>query len=425
MMLHPGIMMLVIWITAIVIYSALPFRLVNREFSQYGIVVLLSFVAVFVAGSFLVAKTKNAYVYSAARRVDFRFDLFLKVVCLVALAAGTYEVLTTNLDLEASYISRDHKANALLKGEASTSSLMFQILFVTYPAAYVYIARNIIFSESIGKISLLVFGILPVVATTLAMGGRSPLLYALCIGLFSFFARRRLWKHFLMSDQRSMGKKLFYAFSSVAVISISFYYFTAVFLVRAEASAGGVTQMFTVAETVWGVGFDGVGSGILFELLGENVVYLLFMFSWYFIQGLVMASSIFSNYEGPAQLGIYGLDLVSALMRRIDGELVASNFQSLMELGTYGFFPSAFGSLYVDFKFYGLIVCLVWGYLAGLVYQRVMTNYDARWYILLPFLIAGILFSLINTPLGFANGLVTHFWVAVMFVFSKDITRSA
>jgi hypothetical protein len=28
----------------------------------------------------------------------------------------------------------------------------------------------------------------------------------------------------------------------------------------------------------------------------------------------------------------------------------------------------------------------------------------------------GIIFSLVNTPIGFANGLVTHFWLVVTFL---------
>ena len=77
-----------------------------------------------------------------------------------------------------------------------------------------------------------------------------------------------------------------------------------------------------------------------------------------------MSTYLFSAYDGPLQMGIYGVDLVSALMRRFDPLRVADGFNSLFSLGTYGFLPSAWGSLYVDFGLFGIVFCVFWGYFA-------------------------------------------------------------
>ena len=168
-------------------------------------------------------------------------------------------------------------------------------------------------------------------------------------------------------------------------------------------------------KEIWGIGFSGPVADLIFTAFGDEVTYIVFIFNWYVVQGVVMSNSLFADYHGPMQLGVYGVDLVSALVRRLDGELVARNFDALQQLGTYGFWPSAFGSLFVDLWFFGILVSGAWGALTGLVYQRLRSARDARWLLLAPFVTMGILFSFINTPLGFSNGLVTHLWMLIAF----------
>ena len=45
-----------------------------------------------------------------------------------------------------------------------------------------------------------------------------------------------------------------------------------------------------------------------------------------------------------------------------------------------------------------------------------------RWIIAVPFIVIGILLSIIGTPVGFSNGLVTHLWlIAVLFTVSVKV----
>jgi hypothetical protein len=309
-----------------------------------------------------------------------------------------------------------------MDGAASNSALAFQIGFLTYPAGYVYIVRAIVFERRPLLWRLAAFGFLPVLMATLAMGGRAPLLYVILIAILSMKARGiyRSRKDGAQPKARRVRLGLFKVIGVVAIIAGAMYYFVAVFAARAEV-VGGASGMFKVAEEIWGIAFRGPMADAMFQLIGQEWTYLVFIFNWYVVQGLVMANFLFSDYTGPAQLGVYGVDLGSALVRRIDGALVARYFDALQQLGTYGFLPSAWGSLYVDLWYFGLTVSAGWGALAALVYQNVRRARDSRWLLCVPFVTMGIVFSFINTPIGFTNGLMTHFWMVVAFAVARPL----
>ncbi|WP_300455635.1 hypothetical protein [Accumulibacter sp.] len=209
-----------------------------------------------------------------------------------------------------------------------------------------------------------------------------------------------------------------------AFLAALLYYFVAVFSTRA-AVVGGAAEMFSVAESLWGVGFRGPSSDLIFSFLGDELAYLVFIFSWYVVQGVVMCNYLFTSYDGPLQLGVYGVDLMSAVMRRLDPQGVSDGFDSLLTLGTYGFFPSAWGSLYVDFGYFALLLCVVWGAFAGFCYKRVVRERRQDWLIVGPFVTIGVLCSTINTPLGFTNGFVTHAWLLAAFLLLRRTRAGA
>ena len=419
---HPAAFMLMVWSGCIFLYVALPFQLIDKSMSVVGFFAWALFIFSFCLGTMLVPQPKGFVRFDYARVIDFRkADRYLKIAAMIAVAACAMDLYDKALvDLSDAYNDRSNRAGALLRGEVSNSTVWFQIAFLTYPAGFVYLVRQIVFAHKIEFFKTLMFGLAPVVGAMLSMGGRAPLLYAILVCIFAFKARQVMRRDVVDLRPKSSLKRFFFWTSVVVGVSVAFYYFSAVFFVRAE-SAGGAEAMLTLAESVWGIGFRGANSDLLFSLVGYEFAYLIFAFSWYLIQGFFMQNFLFTDYDGPLQLGIYGVDLVSALMRRLDGELVARNFNALMDLGTYGFLPSAFGSLFVDFSFFGAFFCVIWGILAALVYQKVRQNNDATWYLLAPFITMGILFSLINTPIGFTNGLVTHLWLLLAFFLARDV----
>lgn len=271
-------------------------------------------------------------------------------------------------------------------------------------------------------LKIVCLGFLPVLLAAMAQGGRAPLFLAFVIAYLAWRIRKThragTWAAEPSPAPVPENSRTRFAnrIAFVAGLVAATIYFAAIFLVRADSSPAGMLQ---AAEVNWGIGFRGFGGEMLLDVLGEQLTYLIFVFAWYLVSGLLMSNFLFTDYNGPAQFGIYGIDLGTALMRRIDANLVAQYFDTLMQVGTYGFLPSAFGCLYVDFSYFGLIICALWGYAAALVYRNAEIGIDVRWLLLVPFVTLGIVFSVVNTPLGFSNGFMIHVWLLVAFFLAR------
>ena len=416
--------MLAVWAFCIVLFTILPFDLVDRTVTLYGFGVLILYLSYFCFGAIL-----ESYWFQPVRMrpdigVDFTTtDQILKCAALIAITAFLWDLIGKDLlNLSASFLERSSRAQALLYGEQSKSSLAFKIGFLFYPAGFTYMVREIGFEEKIRPLQVIVFGILPVFLATLSMGGRMPILYGLLLIVLSCNIRKILNRRLIKSRRISFGwKYLLIIKIGIGILFVAaLIYFIQVFIVRAELN-GGVRTMFDIAAKTWGIGFTGFRANYMFAMLGNELTYLIFVFSWYLTQGLLISNYIFSGYNGDMLWGVYGIDLLTALMRRIDGQFVAQGFSQLLSLKVYGFFPSAFGSLFVDFQFFGLLPTMLWGWLAALVYHKNTEAIDHRWLLFSPFVFLGIVFSIINTPLGFSNGLMTHFWLVIAFYFSRRV----
>ena len=423
-MTHPALLMIQVWVACALLYAALPFHLVDKELTLAGALVMSLFLISFCFG----ALTFDSIAPPRSRRstrwqIDFsRTDAWLAGAGAISIVAFLLDLRDKSvIDLTLAYELRSNTAGALQDGEASSTGLAFQIGFLTYPAAYVYAVRMVVFNHRIPILRTVAFGVLPVLLATMAMGGRSPLLYGIVVSMLAV-GTRSLYLNGIKQRQgktrnANVGVYKILGIAAVAVGAMS--YFVAVFFVRADLLGGGA-GMFKVAEEVWGIGFRGPLADTMFDALGQEWTYIVFVFNWYVVQGLLMANFVFSDYQGPMQWGVYGIDLVSALVRRFDGPLIAGYFDALQRIGIYGFYPSAWGSLYVDLWLFGLVASAIWGALAGRVYCNVKLGRDSRWLLAAPFVTMGIVFSFINTPIGFANGLVTHLWLMVAFLTGRQ-----
>ncbi len=419
MRVHPALSMTSLWAACAVAFAILPFQMLGQPTRTLGFVGLALFLMAFVVGCLLVTPHARPQAGTRWRRVDTRLaEATLAGVSLLATLLLMMDVRDKSLfDLVIAYELRSAAADALLHAEESSSSVWFQAAFLVYPAAFPFMAIHLIHAQRVSWVRVLLVGVLPVLLATLAMGGRSPLMYALMVIVLSWSARKRIRP----SPPAPRGKRVVRALSIALVLLTSSAlltaYFSAVFAAR--ASLGESDDLWATAETLWNVGFKGALYGPIEALLGEGGAYQLFAFSWYFLQGIVMSNFLFSGYDGPVQLGIYGIDIVSAVMRRIDPERVAMGFDTLLTLGTYGFLPSAWGSLYVDFGLAGLLACALWGVFATWVWRCTAIERRGNWLTVAPFVTIGIVFSLVNTPFGFSNGFVTHGWLLLAFVLTR------
>ena len=414
--------MLRVWTFCVLTYLILPFQMENRTLTVYGFLILGLFILCFCGGALMATRPLKQAAPPIDVQIEFSLsDTLLKFAAVGAILAFGYDVVSQDgVGLAAAYAERSDRANNLLIGAASDSSVAFQVGFLLYPASYIYIVREIAFRIKPVVWSIAIFGLLPILFATLGMGGRAPLFFGILVVGYGFVMRRRTFGgvHGHLPQAASKQSNAAIKLLLIVTLLLAARYFVEVFIVRAE-SAGGVAVMFDVARDIWGVKFDGYLSGFMFSVLGEEYTYLIFIFSWYLVQGLVMSNVLFTEYAGPAHLGIYGIDLAAALARRINGDFVAERFGALLQLNIYGFLPSAFGSLYVDIFYFGLVACVIWGWLAGLVYRRVKQADDPRWLLLAPFINLGIIFSLLNTPIGFSNGFMIYFWLLFVFFTAK------
>ena len=421
MKFHPAILMLMVWSSAFAALVLLPFELTHRSIELQGLLILLLFLVVFCFGGLLrtVHLPQRAVADPGLLRTRWA-DLLLKTLASIAcLTMGLEVVRGGALDLGLAYSARSEQAQAMLHGALSQSSGIFKIGFICYPAGYVFLARALLLDAKPRWTQIIIFGVLPGVLAGLAMGGRAPMFNTMAYGFLAYSARGVLFGERKRETvgQAPKARKIHPLIRVAAIVGsvFAFNYFINVFIVRAEV-AGGAAAMLNIVASQWGVTFGGPLAEAMIDFLGPVTTYLIFVFAWYLVQGVVMSNSLFMSYQGDALMGVYGIDILTAIMRRVDPAGVSQGFNYLLNLDTYGFLPSAFGTLYVDFLFGGLIFTFVWGWLAAVVYRNIRRGIDPRWFIFSPFITLGVIFSLINTPLGFSNGLITHFWLVTTFL---------
>lgn len=415
MNLHPALSMAGVWLVVLAAYLLLPFQLTQSAGSLEGILGLTLFIQSFIVGALLMGGNGHAVKMRPDMRVDIaRTETGLMLAAALASVFFLVDIYGKGpLDLASAYQKRSESASALMHGEESASTIWFQVAFLLYPAGYVFTAAHLLYAERIRPWKTTVFGVLPVALATLSMGGRMPILYLALLALISYRERRKLDPG--IGSPGPSGLRGLWKGAVVLLLLLLFYYFAQVFLVRAQ-TVGGVDEMFLIAQESWGVGFAGPVAETLMRVLGSEATYLIFVFSWYVVQGLIFGEVLIAGYIDFMQWGVYGVDLISAVVRRLDPERLSAGFAALDELGAYGFFPSAWGSLYVDFGYPGALISLGWGCLAGLTYRRVVREARADWLLVGPFVTIGILMSTINSPLGLANGLMIHAWMLAAFL---------
>lgn len=422
MRIHPATLMLVTWGMAFLLLNLLPFHIVNRELSVFGYAMIALALLSFCGGALLRSPTVPVSAMARSVAPDFsRTDVLFPIIAVLAIASAIWELRSSGgTDLDALWQIRNARSGAIISGEASGSSLSFQILFMLAPIAYAIIAREIIFRPVINLPRLGIFGFGPLIGSALALGGRGPLLFGITFALFAYFARPTAARSRL--QRKVTPRTLLVASVSVIFVLIALNYFATVFFVR--AGEGGAQGMLDLTGDTWGVAFDGPAAEAMKSILGVGTTYLIFVFVWYLVQGIVISNVLFTSYADSPQFGIYGVELITAAVRRVDGNYVAQKFMALDALNVVGFLPSAFGSLFVDVLYFAFPIVAVWGYLTAMVYNKSRRDPDARWALAVPFVIQGIAFSLLNTPIGLTNGLVSHSWLILMFMMAKSRTLS-
>jgi len=106
------------------------------------------------------------------------------------------------------------------------------------------------------------------------------------------------------------------------------------------------------------------------------------------------------------QWGVYEIGILSPILRVFfpQSQLLASMNAELKSTEVYGFFPTAWAAAYIDFGGAGAVIyILIWGFASGWSVFGARHSVLATPALLLAFILASVLLSPVQGPLGIAN----------------------
>jgi hypothetical protein len=126
--------------------------------------------------------------------------------------------------------------------------------------------------------------------------------------------------------------------------------------------------------------------------------------------------------------GVYEIGVLSPLLRVFfpENELLATLNVELKSTGIYGFFPTVWAAAFIDFGVAGLVLyILIWGFAAGWSYAGAGHLASTTPALTLSFVLASVLLSPVNGPLGIANSALVLASLLVVGVISDVATLRA
>ena len=128
---------------------------------------------------------------------------------------------------------------------------------------------------------------------------------------------------------------------------------------------------------------------------------------FYFTHGVqVIDAAWHARNKLSPQWGLYQIGVLSPIFRVFfpDGQQPKKMEAELRSAGIFGFFPTVWTAAFIDFGLIGAIVyILIWGFAAGWSYAGTRRSTLITPVLLLTFVLASILLSSVQGPLGVAN----------------------
>jgi hypothetical protein len=134
---------------------------------------------------------------------------------------------------------------------------------------------------------------------------------------------------------------------------------------------------------------------------------------FYLTHGMMTLDRIYeARHELTPFLGVYQVGPLSPLIRVVapDSDIIKSQNRQLRIANIYGFFPTAFGAAFVDFGLVGgALYILLWGMLGGWAFVTCRRTKLVTPGLVLTFVLASVILSPIQGPLGVANSALVLF----------------
>lgn len=432
----PSLAMIYTWMIWLLMYVLSPFYYTTPVNFSTAIAIVVSITA-FVIGDVLSGSVleKKSSSLSTFKQNTFNFeqisspklDRLIRNCAIIGLiGAGAIvfiKVVISGLDFSGGVSgARLQRANDVLKGNAESSSVLLYPALLAFPfgtAAFLsgLLNPNILSKEALtwSRIAL----IAPI-AVTVVSGGRGGILHVLlmafsgiALGIYSNRATNKPLPNL------SIGKFPIIIFAAFVVYSV--------YIFEDRRDVTGANNFLASIDS-WRNNYGIYPADWLLNLVEHGILegnWLLNIMQsyYYFTHGPSMFAKIFENSSmsiGP-YYGQYQIGLLPALIDKFLPNLSLSEkmFTETVQVGVAGVFPSAWGMIYFDFGFLGIIIePFILGWLARIVYHKAIYEQIGGTDLIFCFVLASILLSPMIAPFGFSD---SSFTAIAMFYVSRLI----
>jgi len=174
-----------------------------------------------------------------------------------------------------------------------------------------------------------------------------------------------------------------------------------------KAGESPASHFYTILRDSWGVSPRSYVSTAIDSGTSPRKMIILLSNYFYLTHGVMTLDRIMTA-PGPLGplWGVYEIGVLSPFLRVVSpgGEFLQKMQDQLSAANIYGFFPTVWGAAIVDFGKVGAVIyILIWGGLGGWAYMLTRRTGWITPVLALAFVLASILFSPIQGPLGNAN----------------------
>ncbi len=146
-----------------------------------------------------------------------------------------------------------------------------------------------------------------------------------------------------------------------------------------------------------------VDVGYLSKSLAMNIISI----TMYLTNSVVSLDKIIINHASFSHYyGVYEVGILSPLLQVFspNTDIIQIMNQELNNVGIFGFYVSAGGSLFLDFGLIGTLVSIfIWGFLSGICYRYIRDTNRIEPQLAFSFIFMSIVVSPINSPIGMSN----------------------
>ena len=418
--IHPASAMCIFWIAILFIYCFGPVALTPKMSFQGGLF-LFAHITLFIAGSgfaFILLNRKHDTIRNLVNNEVDCVSHLIPLLLLIGIAGGLlslYNSLASTHGISLALIAklRALKAQNILHGGQTQSTVLSAIAFLTYPAGFVGLVAGVLQYEHIsrGSRALMYLFVATIFGVAFLAGGRSPVLLLLLFTGLSCYTRKALGKPWM---PRSRVLRL----GTVLLLLAFIVYSSIMWGVRAAESERTTEQALQYAADVGGAKPRPYMLAASQWLNKPGLTLSTLNSVFYLTQSLPVTEKILAARKDLHPMyGSYHVDVIAAGLRLFPqgSAFLRENYATLLHTKIYGYFPGAWGALFIDYGYFSLLAAMIWGFLAGAAWVKFKNNPGVFTGIFYVFWNYSILICFVSPPFGFSNSFMVFAWFLVFY----------